>query len=242
MNSMKKSFKRVAIVLLSAVTIVACNKRDDYFASINSEIEVLLSGQDNEWHLSNEYSAVLSDSVKVGKNYIISTQITSTKSIKSVIISKPSIGQISYKGVEISYSESIDINLVDQLVYKSNSIGTVKITIKATDVYDREIEAELHLTVFDNLPPIARLKIIHVDNLDQYEYQFDASESFDQDSEFGGGIVQYLFTIDSLEIMYPDSKMNHIFSQSGNYDISVKCWDNKGAVSNTFTIGNFEVQ
>jgi len=71
---------------------------------------------------------------------------------------------------------------------------------------------------------------------DPLEYIIDASESFDRDQKFGGGITGYEYTFLGKTILIEDSSIPVVFPAADNYDISVRVMDNDSQFGEVVTI------
>src|SRR5690606_22756693 len=107
------------------------------------------------------------------------------------------------------------------------------------DLYGNKGEAEVKLTVFDNLPPVAKLKIQNAGNLIPKERIIDASASYDKDAKYGGYITHYKYLFSSSVNQLQDSivtvhpSVRYIFPKSGIYTVQIEVVDNNGASSQT---------
>jgi len=113
--------------------------------------------------------------------------------------------------------------------------GLTQITFTASDQFHNSAKANLSLFTFKNLAPVASFVVSPLRNVDSLEYLIDASASYDPDQHFGGGIVQYTFTVERDTILTTQSSIKHIFSSSGVFTLSVQAKDNDGAFSKVVT-------
>jgi hypothetical protein len=120
-----------------------------------------------------------------------------------------------------------------EFMVKSIDLYNHDVSILATDIYGARSEALLHLTVYENLPPVPILSLSLLANLDPYEVQFDASVSFDADAKFGGLVVSYEYTInDDYVINTPLPVIKYIFQSPGQKSIKLRVMDNDQEWSN----------
>jgi hypothetical protein len=116
--------------------------------------------------------------------------------------------------------------------YYPNLQGNTKTTFIVTNRIKESDSAFLNLVAFNNLPPVANLKVNFLGQADPYEYELDASGSYDVDANFGGQITQYDFIVNgaaAIQTITPTIK--YIFPAPGNYIIQLKVQDNDGAFS-----------
>lgn len=119
--------------------------------------------------------------------------------------------------------------------WKPTLLGTTLLTFQLRDTDQHIREANVQVTVFDNLPPQALLKIEKLAQLSPLEYLIDASYSYDRDTKFGGGIVSYYYTINGKTFITDRPSINWIFETVGSHPIQVKVSDADGASSNYST-------
>lgn len=147
---------------------------------------------------------------------------------------------VIFQGEFVEPNTSLDISDIDNLSFSLNSITPgmdlrhiVEFTV--TDNFGATSTGLINLEVFENLPPIADLTVRAARIVDNLEYQLDASGSMDQDEDFGGEISTYIFDINGIEIESRSAVINHVFSETGNFQISLTVQDNDGVVSETVT-------
>lgn len=82
---------------------------------------------------------------------------------------------------------------------------------------------------FDKLPPIATFSLKKIALISTYEYEIDASGSYDQDRKYGGRIVQYIYKIDNkVTRISKNNKLRYSFPGEGTYQVSLIVRDNDG--------------
>jgi|SRR6218665_1515929 len=126
------------------------------------------------------------------------------------------------------------------------SRGRVKFTIKKTgvsvfdftaaDVLGGSTTSRYTLTVFENLPPTAKLAAIPSQD-NKYLYTLDASGSKDGDQKFGGNIQIYRYTIDggyTFDTASPS--IPRTFFAAGRHVIKLVTVDNEGMVGEALTL------
>lgn len=122
--------------------------------------------------------------------------------------------------------EFVDLSLIPR------QIGQNNITFRLEDKFNVTSEAKLNLFVFDNLLPIAQFEEFE-SNPATREYTFDATSSYDQDSNYGGEVVAYEWNINGFVFTTPKPIVKHVFSQGGIYIVGLKVMDNNKAFSQT---------
>ena len=148
-------------------------------------------------------------------------------------------GTLFQNGIPIE-ENFINLNLENNSVVLSYEpaepgLHTVEFTLK--DDFDETATFTLQLEAFINLIPVADFRVRRPENpIDPLERLIDASESFDQDKKFGGGITGYEYTFLGKTIQVEDSSIPVIFPSADNYDISVRVMDNDSQLSELVTI------
>lgn len=108
--------------------------------------------------------------------------------------------------------------------------GDYGASFKATDRFGKEAIGQFNLFVFDNLLPIPILKVVQQTE-DPFIYTIDASESYDPDKNFHGGIIKYQFTIDGQILELKNPILQHVFDKKGEHLVKLKVFDNSGGES-----------
>jgi hypothetical protein len=113
--------------------------------------------------------------------------------------------------------------------------GLTRITFTASDQFHNTASANISLLAFKNLSPVAFFSVTPLRNIDSLEYLINASGSYDQDQNFGGGLVQYKYTVERDTILTAQNSIKHIFSAPGVFTISLQVQDNDGSFSKIVT-------
>ena len=122
------------------------------------------------------------------------------------------------------------------LNFYPEQLGDYGAEFKATDRFGVQAIGKFNLFVFENLLPVAKLKAVP-SGTNSLEYLVDASESYDADANFKGGIVEYQFTIDGIFMRLKNPRLNHIFDAgSGEHKIVLQVLDNSGALSDAVSV------
>jgi PKD repeat protein len=123
-----------------------------------------------------------------------------------------------------------------QLSFFPDAEGLYTISFIAKDAFGKSTTAQLSLLVFLNLAPVASLAETKLGVNSPYEYQFDASKSFDQDKNKGGSIQAYRYLINgTTEIITQQRIIKYVFSKSGGQEVKLDVFDNDGVKSATAT-------
>jgi len=109
--------------------------------------------------------------------------------------------------------------------------GLSNIKISATDQFRNTAVANISLFTFRNLIPVTSFTVTPIRAVDSLEYLIDASSSVDPDQHFGGGIAEYIYSVENNTLRTTQNQIKHIFSSSGVFTISVQTLDNDGALS-----------
>ena len=116
-----------------------------------------------------------------------------------------------------------------------DSEGLTRLVFKATDQLKNSSSSVLELLTFNNLLPVADLQVSPVKIIDPLEYLLDASQSYDPDHNFGGGIIQYIYQVDGQIIYTSKDQIKHIFSSPGIYTLTIQAKDNDGGYSSVLS-------
>ena len=110
--------------------------------------------------------------------------------------------------------------------------GQNHVTLLAEDSFGASAEFSISFTVFRNIAPVASFTIKKIGVSSPYEYEVDASASYDRDARFNGKIVEYEYTLANYKFSSTLSKIRYIFGSSGQKQIRLRVKDNNGDWSN----------
>jgi len=113
-----------------------------------------------------------------------------------------------------------------QFTFTPSATGFHEIQIFARDHFNRYDTLSLQLAAFDNLVPVSRFSVSPRRVITEFEHNIDASASFDQDSDYGGFIKNYEFTINGQVITRETPILPFPFGQEQIVTISVRVQDN----------------
>lgn len=124
--------------------------------------------------------------------------------------------------------------------YRPDNAGLHEIRLRVEDTFGQSNGATIQLVAFENLPPVANLRVQKLAQKDEFEYRLRADESFDRDSKYGGQIALYEFTINDVIYEMVANEKKHIFPESDVYEIFLRVKDNDGVwserVGGSFTV------
>ena len=228
------------LYLFIVLTVTGCDTRVDHLELQNQAPLLEFSNKENTWSTDDEYRNIYEDSAKVGKNYILSYKLTEEQTYTNFTVS----GYQGYGWWNYNDSSLTEVNGLENgehtMSYYANNSGNLQVLFNLLDSYGKESVGTLNLKCFENLLPVARLDVNLLGAFSPYEYKIDGTESYDRDTEFGGGILHYQFIIDSDTTLYPNAKMNYIFPGPGSYVVGLRVMDNDSAWSQSSEI-NYNV-
>ena len=103
-----------------------------------------------------------------------------------------------------------------------------QVTLLAKDSFGEEATFSITFTVFRNIAPVALFTVTKIGVSSPYEYEVDASGSYDKDARFNGKIVEYEYTLNNYTFSTTLSKIRYIFGSAGQKLIKVRVKDNTG--------------
>lgn len=99
-------------------------------------------------------------------------------------------------------------------------------------VHVQEAKFSITFTVFRNIAPVAQFAVKKIGVSSPYEYEVDASASYDKDARFSGKIAEYEYTLANYIFSSPLNKIRYVFGSAGQKQIRVRVKDNSGDWSN----------
>lgn len=213
--------KKILFASLFLLPLISCDNRNEYFDNLNKtpEIKIRKSGT------QSSFETILSDSIKLkNPNYTIEYSIKDEEKLSA---------SVSY----ILGGGSSSLNaLLNQVLLIPAYTNVNKISFVVKDGFDKISEANLNLTVFENLEPVALAVVTNTKINSPYEVNISAKTSYDKDAKYGGKIISYEFKIGSTYINETSlNNINYIFNQPGNYQISLRVKDDNNVWSAPFT-------
>jgi len=226
--------KYTLITVLVCSLLSSCDERFGFLGNLNRPPAIFFNTKTDLVTLSDS----LKTSVKNGKQtYDITVSFSDPeKQLKAV-----SVNLIGGTGV-LRQDGNVITNALDissgtaNITFKPDANGNYTLEFKATDSFDKSTTATLQLLVYDNLLPVASFVESKLAINSPYEYQFDASASFDQDRNKGGAVQVYRFLINNtVEILTKDKVTKWVFAGTGGQEVKLEVYDNNGAKSAVFT-------
>ena len=187
----------------------SCDNREDYFIEVNKA--PILSLIKNGIELTGNS---LADSLKIGEPYSLQYNISDEEKI-SMQVSQD--GQLSTVDVG---SEIISFTGLNE--------GQNIVSLKVNDSFGQEAKFSITFTIFRNIAPVALFTVKKIGVSSPYEYEVDASGSYDKDSRFNGKITEYEYTLANYKFSSPLSKIRYVFGSGGQKQIRVRVKDNTG--------------
>jgi hypothetical protein len=229
---MKKSWNGGVLTVLLFI-FWSCSNRKDFIQSLDQKPKIYIK----------EYDSLLyfyQDSVKINRSLnsfsSIDLLVKSSEGISSLNFERTSgSGLLRFRGDSILNNSLNPVNgeLILKYIPQKPGLSEYHFTVK--DKFQGKDSVVYKVLSFINLPPIASCYVSPIKIIDPLEYEINASGSFDQDRNYGGGIVSYIFFINGQTIKTSQPVIKYIFSGAGQYSISVQVEDNDSALSNLFS-------
>lgn len=238
---MKKPLLHITILTVTFL-VVSCDKRKDAFEKFNAPPEIYFGNENDPNYLTDSLKlkpigqSNLSLKPNQGSNNIKSIVIkynNKNKNISSIRFTSSSRNaNLFYQGRRVTDFLPIDAGeLKLDFVNDSEELTTLEFSI--TDMFNSTSKIVYNIFSFVNLAPIASLDYRHSGMTSKFEYELDASKSFDEDRNQGGNIEWFIFHIDAHEIRTKSNKIDYVFKKPGNYPVDLTVIDNQGKASKT---------
>ena len=202
----------ICLVLFAMATkmfFYSCDNRKDYFIDVNKAPSLTLVKNGVELT-----GSTFADSLKIGEPLSFHYVITDEEKIKIQVV------QQQQSNIVEASSESISFTGVTE--------GQNIVSLSAKDYFGEEATFSITFTVFRNLAPVALFKAKKIGVSSHYEYEVDASGSYDKDARFNGKIVEYEYTLANYKFSSPLNKVRYVFGSAGQKQIRVRVKDNSG--------------
>jgi hypothetical protein len=199
--------------LVAELFFPSCDSREDYFIDVNKAptLSLVRNGVALEGN-------TLSDSLKIGVPISLQYFIQDEEKI---------ILQVSQEQQRSTFE------IVNEVIsFIGVAEGQDQVTLTAKDSFGQEAKFSITFTVFRNIAPIASFTVKKIGVSSPYEYEVDASASYDKDARFSGNITEYEYTLANYKFSSPLSKVRYVFGSSGQKQIRVRVKDNSGEWSN----------
>jgi hypothetical protein len=202
-------FCLLIFALVAELFLPSCDNREDYFIDINKA--PILSLVKNGVELTGN---TLSDSLKIGEPFSLHYFISDEEKIRIQVSQEQQLSTVDVGNELISFIG------VDE--------GMNLISLTAKDSFNEEVKFSITFTVFRNIAPVALFTVEEIGVSSPYEYEIDASASYDSDARFNGKIVEYEYTLANYKFSTTLSKVRYIFGSTGQKQIRVRVKDNNG--------------
>ena len=197
------------LVLAVQFFFSSCDNREDYFNDVNKapSLSLVKNGVALEGN-------TLSDSLKVGVPLFLQYFIQDEEKIKLQVL------QDQQKSTFEVGPELISVT--------GQAEGQNIFSLTAKDSFNEEAKFSITFTVFRNIAPVAQFDVKKIGVSSPYEYEVDASASYDKDARFSGKITEYEYTLANFKFSSPLSKVRYVFGSAGQKQIRVRVKDNSG--------------
>jgi hypothetical protein len=209
----KVKYITITFALIGQLFFTSCDNRKDYFVEINKAPTLSLARNGLEFTGKN-----LSDSLKIGEPYYLHYNISDEEKVTI---------QVLQDGQQCI----LDIG-TELISFTGVTEGQSQVTLMAKDSFNEEAKFSISFTVFRNISPVALFSVKKIGVSSPYEYEVDASASYDKDARFNGKIVEYEYTLANYKFSTTLSKVRYVFGSAGQKQIQVRVKDNSGDWSN----------
>ncbi|HUX94384.1 MAG TPA: hypothetical protein VMV47_01515 [Bacteroidales bacterium] len=196
-------------VLASQLFFISCDNREDYFIGVNKSPTLRLAKNGVELTGNS-----LSDSLKIGVPLALQYFIQDEEKIRIQVSQEQQLSTVDVGNELISFTGVTE--------------GQNLISLTAKDSFNEEVKFSITFTVFRNIAPVALFTVEKIGVSSPYEYEIDASASYDSDARFNGKIVEYEYTLANYKFSTTLSKIRYIFGSAGQKQIRIRVKDNNG--------------
>jgi hypothetical protein len=195
--------------LVAELFFPSCDSREDYFIDVNKAptLSLVRNGVALEGN-------TLSDSLKIGVPLSLQYFIQDEERI---------ILQVSQKQPKSTFEIGTEL-----ISFTGQAEGQNIFNLSAKDSFNEEAKFSITFTVFRNIAPVAQFTIKKIGVSSPYEYEIDASGSYDKDARFNGKITEYEYTLANYKFSTTLSKVRYVFGSAGQKQIRVRVKDNSG--------------
>lgn len=185
----------------------SCDNREDYFIDVNKAPSLTLTK--NGVTLEGN---TLSDSLKIGVPISLQYFIQDEEKI---------ILQVTQEQPKSTFEVGPEL-----ISFTGSTEGQNLFSLSAKDSFNEEAKFFISFTVFRNIAPVALFTVKKIGVSSPYEYEIDASGSYDKDARFNGKIVEYEYILANYKFSSILSKVRYVFGSSGQKQIRVRVKDN----------------
>ena len=199
----------VLLALAGQFFFSSCDNREDYFIGVNKAptLALVKNGVTLE---GNTHSDSLKIGVPLSLQYFIQDE-------EKIIL------QVSQEQPKSTFEVGSEL-----ISFTGASEGQNIFSLSAKDSFNEEAKFSITFTVFRNIAPVAQFTVKKIGVSSSYEYEVDASASYDKDARFGGKITEYEYTLANYKFSSPLSKVRYVFGSAGQKQIRVRVKDNNG--------------
>lgn len=199
----------VFFFLAAQLFLSSCDNRKDYFIEVNKTPTITLVK--NGVQLTGNS---LADSLKIGEPFSLNYFISDEEKIRIQV-------------TQVQQQSTVDIGS-ELIRFTGVTEGQDQVTLMAKDSFNKEAKFSISFTVFRNIAPVALFSVKKIGVSSPYEYEVDASASYDKDARFSGKITEYEYTLANYKFSSPLSKVRYVFGSAGQKQIRVRVKDNSG--------------
>lgn len=241
--------KPLHIILTCTALLAACDKRKEAIEKFNTPPEISFGYENSS---DRKMDNTVTDSLKLNStnqpNQIIKPGHKS-HNIKSIVLKYNNKNKdiasmrftCSSRSANLFYQghRVIDFLPTDadelKLDFENDAEELTSLEFSITDKFNNTSKIVYNIFSFVNLAPIASLSYRHLGNTSKFEYELDASKSFDEDRNQGGNVEWYIFHVDAHEIRTKSNKIDYVFNKPGTYPVDLTVIDNQGKASRTIS-------
>lgn len=195
--------------LAGQVFFYSCDNRTDYFIDFNKAPVLTLIKNGVELP-----GSTLSDSLKIGQPLSLHYSIEDEENLRIQVVQE-------------GKQSTMEVGS-EQICFTGTSEGQDLVTLIAKDSFGEAAKFSITFAVFRNIAPVARFTVKKIGVSSSYEYEVDASGSYDKDARFSGKITEYEYTLGNYKFSSPLSKIRYVFGSGGQKQIRVRVKDNSG--------------
>jgi len=199
----------VLFVLAGQFFFSSCDNREDYFIDVNKAPSLSLIKNGVALEGDN-----LLDSLKIG--VLLSLQYFIQDEEKIIL-------QVSQDQQKSTFEVGPEL-----ISFTGTTEGQNNFSLTAKDSFNEEAKFSITFTVFRNIAPVAQFAIKKIGVSSPYEYEVDASASYDKDARFSGKITEYEYTLANYKFSTTLNKVRYVFGSAGQKQIRVRVKDNSG--------------
>ncbi len=203
--------KAITIVVAFIVQFFcfSCDNREDYFIAVNNApiLKIYKNGAEIT-------EGSITDSLKIGFPYVLNYLITDEEKITLNVVREQGQDLVDIKNEKVTFTGSEE--------------GQSRFTLQAEDSFHATASFTVNFTVFRNIRPVASFTVKKIGVSSPYEYEIDATASYDKDAKFSGKVVEYEYTLQNYVCTTTLNKIRYVFGSPGQKLIKLRVQDNTG--------------